>query len=62
MSQPLVPPRPGVSPSILRRLRRLDVSHDFDVIGDAPPPRAAADQAEQPVDQAAQVPAARAAE
>ncbi len=38
MSQPIVPPaRAGVSPSILRRLSRRDVSHDFDVIGDAPP-------------------------
>lgn len=51
MSQPIVPPdRVRVSPSILRRLSRRDVSHDFDVIGDAPPPAAqptVAQQAEQ---------------
>lgn len=61
MSQPLVPPHPGVSPSILRRLSRRDVSHDFDVIGDAPP-RTKADQSAQPAEQAAHEPPARAAE
>ncbi len=59
MSQPIVPPaRAGISPGILRRLSRRDASHDFDVIGDAPPPRPAAEQAAQPVEQ----PAPRAAE
>ncbi len=52
MSQPIVPPsRPGLSRSLLRRLSRADVSHDFDVIGDAPPPRPAAEQAAQPAEQ-----------
>jgi len=52
MSQPIVPPaRAGISPSILRRLSRRDASHDFDVIGDAPPPRPAAEQAAQPAEQ-----------
>jgi hypothetical protein len=41
MSQPIVPKpvNPGVPRSILRRLSAVDVSHDFDVISDAPPPR-----------------------
>ena len=52
MSQPIVPPaRAGISPSILRRLSRRDASHDFDVIGDAPPPGAKPEQAEQSVEQ-----------
>lgn len=58
MSQPIVPPRAGVASSILRRLSRLDVSHDFDVIGDAPPPRQVSQQSEDP----AQEPKAAAAE
>lgn len=63
MSQPIRPPvRAGVSSSILRRLSRLDVSHDFDVIGDVPMPRAVAEKTEQLAEQVAQEPPARAAE
>ena len=54
MSQPIVPPaRAGISPSILRRLSRRDVSHDFDVIGDVPPARVEAEKTEQPSKQTA---------
>lgn len=52
---------PDLNPAILRRLGRRAASHDFDVIGDAPPP--AAEEAPQPLPKAASAPAAtRAAE
>lgn len=69
MSQPIVPKpvSPSVPRSILRRLSAADVSHDFDVISDAPPPRRivretlqVAAQESQPPAQAA--PASEAAE
>lgn len=50
MSHPIAPKpaQAAVSRSILRRLSAVDVSHDFDVIGDAPKPQQREQPAEEP--------------